>query len=78
MSQDIQAQARPETFESEQPIRHVVRDGVEYTIIGTAHVSRASAEAVKELAGSGDFDAIAVELCQARYDALTAERLCSD
>ena len=78
MSQDIQTQAKPESLESEQPIRHVVRDGVEYTIIGTAHVSRASAEAVKELAGSGDFDAIAVELCQARYDALTAERKWTD
>ena len=78
MSQDIQAQAKPESLESKQPIRHVVRDGVEYTIIGTAHVSRASAEAVKELAGSGDFDAIAVELCQARYDALTAERKWTD
>jgi pheromone shutdown-related protein TraB len=78
MSQDIQAQANPEPLESEQPIRHIVRDGVEYTIIGTAHVSRASAEAVKELAGSGDFDAIAVELCQARYDALTAERKWTD
>ena len=78
MSQDSQAQAKPESLESKQPIRHVVRDGVEYTIIGTAHVSRASAEAVKELAGSGDFDAIAVELCQARYDALTAERKWTD
>jgi pheromone shutdown-related protein TraB len=78
MSQEIQAQANPEPLESEQPIRHIVRDGVEYTIIGTAHVSRASAEAVKELAGSGDFDAIAVELCQARYDALTAERKWTD
>jgi pheromone shutdown-related protein TraB len=78
MSQEIQAQAKPEPLENEQPIRHVARDGVDYTIIGTAHVSRASAEAVKELAGSGDFDAIAVELCQARYDALTAERKWTD
>jgi pheromone shutdown-related protein TraB len=62
----------------EQPIRHVVRDDVHYTIIGTAHVSRASAEAVREMAGSGDFDAIAVELCQARYDSLTAERKWTD
>jgi pheromone shutdown-related protein TraB len=62
----------------EQPIRHISRDGVEYTLLGTAHVSRASAEAVKEMAGSGDFDAIAVELCQARYDALTAERKWTD
>jgi pheromone shutdown-related protein TraB len=62
----------------EQPIRRVQRDGVAYTLIGTAHVSRASAEAVKELAATGGFDAIAVELCQARYDALTAERKWTD
>ncbi|NND56065.1 MAG: TraB/GumN family protein [Xanthomonadales bacterium] len=62
----------------DQPIRRVSRDGVEYTLLGTAHVSRASAEAVKELASSGEFDAVAVELCQARYDALTAERNWTD
>ncbi|MBT8047219.1 MAG: TraB/GumN family protein [Gammaproteobacteria bacterium] len=62
----------------DQPIRRVSRDGVEYTLLGTAHVSRASAEAVKELASSGEFDAVAVELCQARYDALTAERKWTD
>jgi len=62
----------------EQPIRHIHRDGVDYTILGTAHVSRASAEAVKQMASSGDYDAVAVELCQARYDALTAERKWTD
>jgi pheromone shutdown-related protein TraB len=62
----------------DQPIRLINRDGVEYTLLGTAHVSRASAEAVKEMAGSGEFDAIAVELCQARYSALTAERKWTD
>ncbi len=62
----------------EQPVRRINRDGVEYTLLGTAHVSRASAEAVKEMAGSGEYDAIAVELCQARYDALTAERKWTD
>jgi len=62
----------------DQPIRHISRDGVEYTLLGTAHVSRASAEAVKELVNSGEFDAVAVELCQARYDALTAERKWTD
>ena len=59
-------------------MRTIRRDGVDYTLIGTAHVSRASAEAVRELSASGDFDAIAVELCQARYDALTAERKWTD
>ena len=62
----------------EQPVRHLNRDGVEYTLLGTAHVSRASAEAVREMATSGEFDTIAVELCQARYDALTAERKWTD
>ena len=62
----------------DQPIRHITRDGVEYTLLGTAHVSRASAEAVKEMAGSGEYNVIAVELCQARYSALTAERKWTD
>jgi pheromone shutdown-related protein TraB len=61
-----------------QPTRTVTRDGVQYTLIGTAHVSRASAEAVQELSSSGEFDAIAVELCQARYDSLTSERKWTD
>jgi len=61
-----------------QPLTRLQRDGIDYTLIGTAHVSRASADAVRELASSGEFDAIAVELCQARYDALTAERKWTD
>jgi pheromone shutdown-related protein TraB len=62
----------------DQPMREIQRDGVHYTLLGTAHVSRASAEAVKRMASSGDYDAVAVELCQARYDALTAERKWTD
>ena len=69
----------PSTAEADgQPTLTVTRDGNEYTLIGTAHVSRASADAVRELSSSGNFDAIAVELCQARYDALTAERKWTD
>jgi pheromone shutdown-related protein TraB len=63
---------------AEQPLRVVERDGVRYTLIGTAHVSRASADAVAQMAGSSEFDAIAVELCPARYDALKAERKWTD
>jgi len=63
---------------NDQPMRVIERDGVRYTLIGTAHVSRASAEAVMQLAGSEEFDAIAVELCPARYDALKAERKWTD
>ena len=53
-----------------QPITRVTRDGVEYTMLGTAHVSRASVTAVRSLIQTGDFDAIAVELCDTRFRAL--------
>ncbi len=78
MSQETSAEIAPAATDNEQPLRNVHRDGVEYTIIGTAHVSRASAETVQQMAESGDYDAIAVELCQARFDALTGERNWTD
>ena len=53
-----------------QPIARVTRDGVAYTLLGTAHVSRASVAAVRELMQTEKFDAVAVELCEARYRAL--------
>jgi pheromone shutdown-related protein TraB len=55
---------------TDQPIAHVSRDGIDYTMLGTAHVSRVSVEAVRELMQSGKFDAVAVELCESRYRAL--------
>ncbi len=45
-----------------QPHEVVERDGVRYTLLGTAHVSRASVEAVRDAIASGTFDAVAVEL----------------
>ena len=36
-------------------------------LLGAAHVSRASAEEVRELLDSGEYDAVAVELCNSRY-----------
>src|SRR6187431_3164686 len=55
---------------AEQPIRRVVRDGTEFVLLGTAHVSRASAEAVRSMLEEGSFDAVAVELCGHRAQAL--------
>lgn len=49
-----------------QPVERVVRDGVEYVLLGTAHVSRASVEAVRSLLDVEHFDAVAVELCASR------------
>ena len=54
-----------------QPTAVVERDGVRYTILGTAHVSRTSAEAVASLMESGDFDAVAIELDANRYASIT-------
>ncbi|HEV2607109.1 MAG TPA: TraB/GumN family protein, partial [Xanthomonadaceae bacterium] len=56
---------------AQQPHAIVERDGVRYTILGTAHVSRASVEAVEHLAHSGRFDAIAIELDAHRLRSLT-------
>ncbi|HWU76192.1 MAG TPA: TraB/GumN family protein [Rhodanobacter sp.] len=49
-----------------QPIERIQRDGVEYVVLGTAHVSRSSMEAVEALLEHEHFDAVAVELCDSR------------
>ncbi|MGY0652675.1 TraB/GumN family protein [Luteimonas sp. A537] len=54
-----------------QPHAIVERDGVRYTLLGTAHVSRASVDAVRAAIASGDYDAIAVELDAQRLKAMT-------
>ncbi|MBD8635339.1 MULTISPECIES: TraB/GumN family protein [unclassified Stenotrophomonas] len=54
-----------------QPVRIVVREGVRYTLLGTAHVSHTSVEAVEKAIYSGRFDAVAVELDPQRLQALT-------
>ena len=47
------------------------------TLLGTAHVSKSSAEQVQELLRTGDFDAVGVELCPARYnDNLWCAKIC--
>src|SRR5690242_17876897 len=50
----------------DQPLARVERDGVEYVLLGTAHVSRASVDAVNALIEREPFDAIAIELCESR------------
>ncbi|HEY0660774.1 MAG TPA: TraB/GumN family protein [Lysobacter sp.] len=54
-----------------QPHAIVERDGVRYTLLGTAHVSKASVEAVRDAVGSGAYDAVAVELDAPRLQAMT-------
>ncbi|UGB47368.1 TraB/GumN family protein [Frateuria edaphi] len=54
----------------DQPLERVTRDGVEYVVLGTAHVSRASVAAVESLVANESFDAIAVELCPSRAEGM--------
>src|SRR3546814_824945 len=55
----------------DQPIKIVERDGVRYTLLGTAHISQASVNAVRALIASQRFDTVAVELDANRHRALT-------
>lgn len=52
------------------PRRCVEALGSRYLLLGTAHVSRASADEVRTLIRSGEHDAVAIELCTTRQQAL--------
>jgi len=53
-----------------EPLEEIRMGDSTIVLLGTAHVSRASAEMVATLLGSGDYDAVAVELCPSRYHAM--------
>ena len=61
----------PSTEPARGPRATVHRDGTTFTLLGTAHVSSASADEVREAIASGAFDAVAVELDAARHAAIT-------
>ena len=53
-----------------EPHRIVRLGDVEIVLLGTAHVSPASVQAVRDLLASESFDAVAVELCESRQRAM--------
>ena len=57
--------------DSLEPRREILVGDIQLTLLGTAHVSRASVDEVRRLIQSGAFDAVAVELCRSRFNALT-------
>ncbi len=61
----------PEGRAAAEPVRQVSSGGVNYTLLGTAHVSKQSAEEVERLLESGGFDAVAIELDAGRHGAIT-------
>ncbi len=53
-----------------EPIVEIELANRKLTLLGTAHVSKASADHVKRLLKTGDYDAVALELCPNRYKAM--------
>ena len=56
--------------DKQEPIHTVKWRDTQITLLGTAHISRASADMVKTLLATGDYDAVAVELCPSRHNAI--------
>jgi len=54
----------------QEPIATIRIGDSSITLLGTAHVSRASADKVEQMLTEGEFDAVAVELCPSRYNAV--------
>lgn len=53
-----------------EPLLELTLDGSKVSLLGTAHVSKKSAETVSELLASGEYDHVAIELCDNRYRAI--------
>lgn len=66
--QDANIQA--DNADQEEPIFHHHLAGKFITVLGTAHVSKASADKVEELLATGQYDGVAIELCPSRYNSM--------
>ena len=56
--------------EHQEPTEIIQVGDSKITLLGTAHVSQTSADAVASLLQTGEYNAVAVELCPSRYNAL--------
>jgi len=56
--------------EHQEPMEVIQVGKSRITLLGTAHVSQTSADTVASLLETGDYNAVAVELCPSRYNAL--------
>ncbi|WP_198262684.1 TraB/GumN family protein [sulfur-oxidizing endosymbiont of Gigantopelta aegis] len=67
----MEKQAAPETDNSQdEPLFRHQLAGKSITVLGTAHVSKTSAEKVQELLETGEYDGVAIELCPSRYNSM--------
>ncbi|MBF2054285.1 MAG: TraB/GumN family protein [Candidatus Sericytochromatia bacterium] len=60
----------PETLHSKEPVYRLQHKGREVILIGTAHISQASADLVAEMIEREQPDTVCVELCPTRYKTL--------
>lgn len=70
MAKNNQAGDSSQEILATEPMATVEIGGSRITLLGTAHISRTSAEKVKELIETGDYSAVAVELCPSRYNSI--------
>ena len=61
---------QPKNSSKEEPIFHHTLAGKSITVLGTAHVSKTSADKVHELLATGEYDGVAIELCPSRYNSM--------
>ncbi|MCF6288881.1 MAG: TraB/GumN family protein [Proteobacteria bacterium] len=54
-----------------QPHTIISQDGKNFVILGTAHISQTSVDKVNELLATDEFDTVAIELDDTRFDAMT-------
>ncbi len=59
-----------ESSTHEEPVVNLTLGDSKVTLLGTAHVSRKSADTVAKMIDSGDYDAVAIELCESRHNTL--------
>ncbi len=64
--------------DTDSNIHHLHYQDKEITLVGTAHVSRESADLVKEVIAQEKPETVCVELCQSRYQSLTQKKLWQD
>ena len=55
-------------------VHHLTFEGKEITLVGTAHISKESADLVTQVIEETKPDTVCVELCQSRYDSLTQKK----
>jgi len=71
MSESQKIESLPDNLQTAEPIlTFELENHRRLTLLGTAHVSQASADKVRELIATQTFDAVAVELCPSRYKAI--------